>query len=175
MSKPIPIPTKRKYVNDFCENRVGEDIKYRSSSCHRSDPMRKLGYYSRSDPERSHNGAILVYPGVCHSARGIITKTTSNYNSYNSLRSVLGRSPTSISMTYIPPDSVADSIQYVYTLHYDGEAQTKKNPSEFNQIISSFSNKDFWGKVILVDENVGWPVIQSLHDGIGEDFTKGST
>lgn len=150
MSKPIPIPKKSQSLF------TGED-EYSSKSC--------PGHYSTD--------AIMVYPGFYPNTPGIITRVTANYNSYNSLCAIIGRHPMSVSLQYTPPDSIKCNVLdnfYHYILYYDAEAQKNKKSIEYNQIISQFTNREFWGRVMIIDENIGHPVIKTLD----RDITKHS-
>ena len=152
-------------------------------SSHNSDINTSGDFYGQSfDNDRPE--AIMIYPGVYPQTSGIITHVTTNYNSYNTLCSMIGGLPASISLQYIHQDPIklsVDSlfgadiltfdtefnpISYYYTLYYDTDAQQNKNPIAFNQIISKFTKRQFWGRVIVVDENPGHPIIQKLYGNI---------
>ena len=132
-------------------------------------------YLSQSCPAHPTTEAIMVYPGVYPQTPGIITAVTANYNSYNTLCSIIGRRPTNISLQYTPSDHIKypvddppESSSYFYILHYDDEAQKHKKPSEFNQIVSHFTKMQFWGRIIIIDENIGHPIITHLHGDVNK-------
>lgn len=148
-------------------------------------PLRKSdGQISHSCSDIIKDKAIMIYPGSYPHSPGFITNVPVNYNSYNTLCSMIGKNPISICLTYSIQRSEQNddtiyimddmdnnfdsttSLSYTYTLYYDKEAQTIQEEHEFNPIISVFTKKNFWGKIIVVDNNEGNPVINSLNETI---------
>jgi hypothetical protein len=176
MSKPIAIPLSRELDIDMFDDYSTLNMNRRS--------------YSNESDISQYRQAVMIYPGFYPQAPGIITPVTTNYNSYNTLCSMIGRHPISTSLQYIPYDSIKitvdslldadmftlenefnstlklEPLSYFYTLYYDSDAQTNKKPSEFNQIISHFTKRQFWGRVIVIDENPGHPVINKLDQNV---------
>ena len=141
MSKPIQIPVNKNFHINFNDD------------------------YSSSCPEHSIITAVLIYPGLYPKNPGIIAPVTSNYNSYNTLCSMIGKHPISVSLEYYPLDTSLGSF-YPYTIYYDNSVQSIKKESDFNKIISKFTGSDFWGRVILIDENPNHPVISYLEESL---------
>lgn len=158
MSIPIPIPKRKcpdsnpSYIHIF--NSCPDLKKYKPAQ---------------------DNNAILIYPN-----HNLITPVTNNYNSYKTLCALIGGNPISIQLTHYDPcdsheiqnNSYQDlqiknekisPISYDYIIYFDEELQDRHPASEYNYIISEFSGRKFWGRVIIIDDNPNSPVINSIN------------
>lgn len=85
---------------------------------------------------------------------------------------MIGKYPLSINLKYIPcggeelaeqfEDHTDETISYDYIVYYDEDAQNNKISTEYNHLASQFTNRKFWGRVMIIDNNPNTPIINAI-------------
>lgn len=159
MIQSIPIPThKSQYLDD------GDN-----------------GYITLRSHLYSDNidNVIIIHPGPTSTTKGAITIVNVDRNSYRTLYTLIGKHPISTLFSYTPQRENLEELEFPWTqehnnindeknnvcnyiVYYDVDTQRHQLDNEYNYTISKFTNREFWGHILLVDLDPNSRVIKHL-------------